>query len=585
MREFLGRLTLTKKVIALVILINIAATITVIPVIFYTIRGGFKGQQRAYLQGIKNLVLSTIEDNTQAIKNYAILFSKDRQLMDNLYYHTELAGERSHPLRVIRQIADTFSIDFIELTDRNGMVVANSQYPGIFYVSRLGNSLIRQALQGKVLTGIERDGNLYVLKAVSPVYYDQGQLIGTITTGITIDRTFLGRIETLSGVKIGLLDRTGRILLSPFEDLSALTLPSTYDSLEVKGIRYMLMRLPFYDEKGRVLGSFLIMKEDTLPWIMKKAHIRVAVLLGLIALVSVSVTAYMLRRVLMPVKSLKEGAQRIGEGDFSYRLKVTSHDEIGSLSEVFNRMAENLQKLKEMQERLQHSERLASIGRFTAGIAHELNNPIANIIGLLKLIDREIEEESPLKEDIGIVLSEAGRCGSIVRDLLVYTRQSTPRKEPTDMIGLVEGIAELIRKGLNRKAIELNISSLVPNTVVMVDPVQMEQVVRNLLLNAVQSIDGKGRVDVVLGREDGKLVVSVTDTGCGIKKEDLGRIFYPFYSTKKTGQGTGLGLTVCYSIVENHGGRLEVESTVGKGSTFRVILPASSTSKQERKVY
>ena len=569
----LKRLTLTKKVIALVILINIAATLTVIPVIFYTIKGGFKGQQRAYLQGIKNLVQSIMEDNTRAIKNYAILFSRDRQLMDNLYYHTELAGERTHPLRVIKQIANTFNIDFIELTDRNGMVVANSRYPGVFYVSRLGNPLIRQALQGKVLTGVEREGDLYVIRAVSPVYYDQGQLIGTITTGITMDRAFLSRIEALSGVKIGILDRNGRVLLPPIKGAKPPELLTADDSIKIEGTRYTLMKLPFYDEEGSLLGEFLIMKEDRLKDIMKKAHIRVAVLLGLIALVSVSVTVYMLRRVLMPVKSLKEGAQRIGEGDFSYRLKVTSHDEIGSLSEVFNRMAENLQKLKDVQERLQHSERLASIGRFTAGIAHELNNPIANIIGLLKLIDREIEEKSPVKEDIRIVLSEAGRCGNIVRDLLVYTRQSPPRKEPTDLEQLIEGIASVVKQGLNGKAVSINFSCAEPLSPVMVDPVQMEQVVRNLLLNAVQSIEGKGRVDIGLSRKDDEVVLTVTDTGCGIKAQDRERIFYPFFSTKKNGQGTGLGLTVCYSIVENHGGRIEVESTEGAGSTFRVILP------------
>ncbi|RMG70608.1 MAG: HAMP domain-containing protein, partial [Nitrospirae bacterium] len=428
-------------------------------------------------------------------------------------------------------------------------------------------------------TGIEREGDLYVLKAVSPVYYDQGQLIGTITTGTTMDRAFIGRMEALRGVKIAILDERGSPVLMPEGDVKIPFLSGKEDSLESSGSRYMLMRLPFKGQGGRVLGSFLIMKEDSLPSIMKRAHLRVALLLGLLCLSSVTVTALMLRRVLMPVKGLKEGAELIGKGEFSHRIPVTTRDEIGSLAEVFNRMAENLQRLREMQERLQHSERLASIGRFTAGIAHELNNPIANIIGLLRLIDREIDDKSPLKEDIKMVLSEAGRCGNIVRDLLVYTRQSKPRMEPTNMLSLVNSIVEVVRRGLDGKRVDIEVHCDIDEPIIHVDPVQMEQVVRNLLINAVQAIEGEGRVDVMIGRHADEFVIEVSDTGCGIKEEDRERIFYPFFSTKKAGQGTGLGLTVCYSIVENHGGRIECKPRQERGTTFRVFLPLVPLTK------
>lgn len=567
-------ISINKKIIGIIIFVNIAATITIIPALFLTIRGGFMSQQTRYLQGIKNLVEGIIEDNQKAIKNYAILFSKDRQVKDNLFYHTELAGEREHPMRAIRQLVETFNVGFIELTDRNGMVVANTRYPDIFYIDRRSDKLIREALKGHVSTGIEKGSNGFILKAVAPVYYDQDQLIGTLTTGIEMNANFVERIRTLSGVDIGIVDNSNRIVISTLGSLyPGYTIPEKDNAMTVSSEPFMLIKLPFYSD-GTVLGAFVIMKRDTLPEIMRKAHVTVAVLLSIIAIVSIATTVLILKKILSPIRALKEGAEKIGSGDFSHRIDISSRDEIGSLSEVFNNMAENLQKLKTMEEKLHHSERLASIGRFTAGIAHELNNPIANIMGMLNVIRRELPADSPILEDIDIMVSEAKRCGRIVRDLLVYTRQSPVRKEKTDINQIIDETIEVLERNIDGKRIVFtkHLNNSLSN--VVVDPLQMEQVIRNIILNSIQAIEREGEISVRTSIGDkGELLIKISDTGCGISEEIREKIFYPFFTTKKTGEGTGLGLTVCHSIIEQHNGEIEVLSSRSSGTTFIIRLP------------
>jgi signal transduction histidine kinase len=493
---------------------------------------------------------------------------------DNLFYHTELAGERDHPLNAIRHLVEAFEVRFIELCDRNGRVVANTEYPSMYDIDRSSNPLIRNALSGSLSVGIERQERGFLLMAVSPIYYYQDQLIGTITTGIRMDNSFAQRIKSLSGVELAIVDKSGNIVASTLQEIREGGRISTdTGTLSIKDRRYLLIKLPLSDHMGILLGHVVIMSEDKLPGIIRNVHITVTLLLGLIAVASITATVIILRKVLSPVKRLKEGAERIGRGDFHHRIDVSSRDEIGSLAEVFNRMAENLQNIHEIEERLRHSERLASIGRFTAGIAHEINNPIANIIGMMKIIRRGISEDDPLREEIDILLKEANRCGAIVRDLLLYSRQSPPKKESVDINRLIDDVLRSVEHSLDGKDIDIRreLDTTLPQ--VQIDSIQIEQVVRNLVLNAIQSIDSSGTVTVKTVSGDPDLVIEISDTGCGIRKEDVDRIFYPFFTTKKTGEGNGLGLTVSYGIIQGHGGDITVETEYGKGSIFRVTLP------------
>lgn len=569
-------LSLQKKIVLIIIATTLSATISIVPALFFTIRTAMMNQQQAYLTGVRNLVEGLLEDNHRAVMNYAVLFSRDRAVKDNLFYHTELAGERIHPLRAVKHLVDAFDVEFIELTDREGSVVANTSEPDLFDVSRKEDPYIRDALSGKTTTGIKRLTRGMLLTASSPIYYDQGQLIGTITTGIFMDDLFVKRIRNLSGAEIGITDSEGTLLASSLPALktSAPQPAQGREVLHISGKRYILMRMPIKGNDTRPSGELLIMTEDKLPEIIKNAHITVTFILVFIAVLSIVATGLIIRRVLKPVQALEMGAERIGKGDFRQRIDMKSGDEIGKLADAFNKMAENLEKMREMEERLSHAERLASIGRFTAGIAHEMNNPIANIIGLLKITRREITDES-IREDLDIAIKEAMRCGAIVRDLLLYSRQSPPHKEPLHINSLVEEVVKTIEQSQDLTGIEIIFSPGNDLPAIYADPVQIEQVMRNLILNAIQAIEDKGRITIETSKEGMNLLIKVTDTGKGMDAEEVEKIFYPFYTTKGTGEGTGLGLTVSYGIVQAHGGEIKVKSKKGEGSCFTVKIPIS----------
>ncbi|MDT8335508.1 MAG: ATP-binding protein [Desulfurivibrionaceae bacterium] len=572
-------MTLSRKVIAVIVLTTLAATLTLIPAVFYTLHQGLQGQRQRHLTGVRHLVERLIEENRRTVKNYAVLFGTDRQIKDNLYYYAELAGEREHPLNAVRHLVEAFGLRHIELGDRIGVVVADAARPERFGEDRSGNPLIGEALAGRVAVGIEPHPDGFLLMAVAPIFHDEGQLIGTISTGIALDNDFAAMIRALSGAEIAIADKNGRVIAASQAGMTGAMQPlSQAGSTRGAGTagEYLIMTLPFADFRDSPLGQVIIMSKDTLPQILRQANITILAVLGCIALGSILVTVFILRRMLAPIEKLKSGAEKIGCGQFQHRIEVTSLDEIGGLAEVFNRMAVNLQQMREVEEKLKHAERLASIGEFTAATAHELNNPIANIIGLAKVVRKDLPADSRLAEDLDLLVKESGRCGAIVRDLLLYSRAARPRREEVDLNRpLDEAIAALAQRHLAGGEIRIDFSRL-PSSVsrISVDPVQIEQVFSNLLLNAAQAISGPGIIEVVITTEpDGFLTVRIADSGGGILPEHLDKVFYPFFTTKKSGEGTGLGLAVSYTIVQAHGGTITAVNRPEGGAVFTVKLP------------
>lgn len=253
-----------------------------------------------------------------------------------------------------------------------------------------------------------------------------------------------------------------------------------------------------------------------------------------------------------------------------------------NLSRHTRQMEETSRKMEEHQHQLFHSHRLATVGRLAAGAAHEINNPLTiislNIQIIQRLLDKK-EENSELRKRLQIVSEQEERISKIIQDLMGFSRPTQPKFMQSSISQIMDKVLLIIgdRVSMAKIKVQNNIAPDLPH--VLVDPLQIEQVFLNLLINANHAMPGNGEIILAAQRLNGSIKVDITDTGDGISRKNLGKIFDPFFTTKKEGEGTGLGLAVCHSIVEHNGGSLRVTSEVGKGSTFTVILPIDKSSQ------
>jgi len=255
-----------------------------------------------------------------------------------------------------------------------------------------------------------------------------------------------------------------------------------------------------------------------------------------------------------------------------------------SASPVFNNngeitgtvlVARDVTQQKRMEEQLTLTDRLASIGELSSGIAHELNNPLTSVIGFSQLL-MEGDVPANMKEDLGIVYSEAQRAAAIVKNLLTFARKHAPVKELSQVNTVVEDVLRLrsYEQKVNNIEVENRLTPKLPE--IMIDHFQMQQVFLNIIVNAefaMQEAHHKGKLVVTTGKVDSIIRISFADDGPGISKENLKHIFDPFFTTKEVGKGTGLGLSICHGIVTEHGGQIYARSEKGKGATFVVELP------------
>ena len=271
--------------------------------------------------------------------------------------------------------------------------------------------------------------------------------------------------------------------------------------------------------------------------------------------------------------------------ELSAALVYEEGREIASVG-IFTDLRERLKIEEQLQEthlQLLQSEKMASVGKLAAGVAHEINNPLGGILIYASLMLEDMPEDDPRRPDIQRIVQETTRCKEIVKSLLEFGHQSGPKFEPVDVNrAIVDGLFFLENQAIFHN-IEI-VKDLDPFSLrVMGNASQLKQVFMNMVVNAADAMSGNGKLTIQtrLSEDESFVYISFTDTGVGIPEENLSKIFDPFFTTKEVGKGTGLGLAVCYGIVEKHGGRIEVESQVGRGTTFRIVLPVKGEQKGE----
>ncbi len=296
-------------------------------------------------------------------------------------------------------------------------------------------------------------------------------------------------------------------------------------------------------------------------------------LVGILAL-SVLTVLFFIFNVNRPLKSIETGIQKIVEGDYKNIPAISSGDEFESLVASLNSM---ISELNRRSEQLVQREKMASLGTLTSGVAHELNNPLNNISTSVQILLEELEDADLAykKELLTQTEEQIQRARDIVRALLEFSRERSFKRKKVKLVDLVENTLKLI-KGEIPTHVQLTVE--IPDDIQgEMDPRRIEQVLINLILNGIQAMEAGGILSIraCAPENEAEFYFEVSDTGKGIPPEDLGKIFDPFFTTKDVGKGSGLGLSVSHGIIEQHGGRIEVKSEVGQGSTFTVFLPSA----------
>lgn len=323
----------------------------------------------------------------------------------------------------------------------------------------------------------------------------------------------------------------------------------------------------------------------------------------LIALLMMGLSIHVFRTTIArPLGKLVNGSRRVAAGDFSHRIGLASRDEIGELAEAMDAMTERFQDIyedldRQVRERTREvvrSEQLASVGFLAAGVAHEINNPLASIALCSESLESRLgdllkggESQSAAEFDVvrsylDMIQKEAFRCKQITEKLLDFSRMGDSQKHATELRDLVLGVIEMLQH-LGRyhdKQVELLAGEPV---IADVNPQELKQVVLNLITNGLDSLDPGGKVTIRVDRKGTSARIIVEDNGCGMTSEVIQHLFEPFFTRRRGGQGTGLGLSISYRIVTEHGGQITAESEgPGKGSRFAVTLPANASWQEKR---
>ncbi len=297
--------------------------------------------------------------------------------------------------------------------------------------------------------------------------------------------------------------------------------------------------------------------------------------------------------------TLTRATEQIGQGQFGVQVSVTGGGEIAALAARFKRMTEELSArevaLKDANQRLMESEKMSALGQLGAGIAHEVKNPLTSIRGYAQMGQRKIPHDHPLGEYFKTIEKETDRSLEILKNLLKFSRQETAEMTVIDLNAVVADTVKLVSHQLMMKEVRLEPHLWAQSLFVNGNANQIEQVLLNLFINAGDAMEGKGegRITVTVDAPEATMArIRVCDNGSGIPPEVVGKIFDPFFTTKPVGKGTGLGLSVSYGIVKEHKGEISVESRIGDGTTFTILIPrvrqtaeaaaAPSSAKEKR---
>jgi len=468
----------------------------------------------------------------------------------------------------------------------------------------------------------EEDGMM--LKAAAPIRDGYGTIIGVIYGGILLNQNYeiVDRVkeivykgEKYKGREIGtatIFQKDLRISTN-VKDASGERAIGTRISREVHQAVliqgepwidrafvvndwYITAYEPIHNIGGNIIGILYVgMLEKPYIDLRNRVMLTFAGMAALSVVLLLTILFFITSSIIHPLKSMVFATNQIAQGELNQKVNIDFKDEIGQLAHSFNQMAENLKKanekliqwgttlekrveertkeLQEMQDSLIQSEKMASLGKMSAGVAHEINNPLTSILINTHLMLEKTEKTHLFHEYLSLIADETIRCTNIVKGLLEFSRQNPPQKSYADINEIIKQTLQLLehQAAFHNIRVARKLGESLPQ--IKVDKDKIKQVFWNLMINAAEAMPKGGILTIAsrLSEDENFVEVIFTDTGVGIPAEYLNKLFDPFFTTK--GSGTGLGLAVSYGIIEQHQGKIEVRSEPGRGSVFTVRLP------------
>lgn len=358
-----------------------------------------------------------------------------------------------------------------------------------------------------------------------------------------------------------------------------------HGSLELNDGRIMFYRILRPYKSRPDTAWLLLIQEDrsTLFAPIEKARKSIWLLLAVLLVVSLPVSVWAAWHLARPVNSLAQVITAYADGNRGIRYRDERKDEVGHAGRAFNYLANSMQKAEEDRDiaeaQVRQSERLASLGQLAAGIGHEINNPLMNIMSLASLIEDSVKDNQQALSDIQLLQQEGQRCARIVQGILSFARESKTQYTRFDVGVLVEDTLNLLQHRIDSADISVK-TEIEPRLMILADANQLQQVLVNVILNAVQVSPENGNIRIKAYRDIDYVAVEIIDAGTGIEEDNMAKIFDPFFTTKAEGEGTGLGLSVSYGIVKKHGGTIYVENNKEKGLRVVILMPFQVQSEK-----
>ncbi len=619
-------------------------------------------QARSKVHHDLNTARMVYEKQLKLIQNSIYIGASGNTIQQTLY-----GNDRNRLFSRLEQIRRDTNLDFLSVADPEGRVILRITNP-----DRMGDDvsqipIIKVALKEKTVAGtailtkeilqnederlaeqaliqlietpkakptdkkIETSG--MVLMAASPIFGENGKLLGVLYGGHLLNRNFMivDRVWDLVYKGEKYRDQDIGTVTIFLEDLRISTNVRTKRGERAIGTRvsaqvaeavltrgkrwtsrafvvndwYISEYEPIKDYNGKTIGILYVgLLEKAYTSIRNKVIFTFMIVATLGFFLIVGISYLITRSITRPLSEMVSVTQSIAKGDLDRRIKVKSKDEIGQLALSFNKMVASLRKmraeLEEWANTLEHkvnerteelaavqntlvqSQRLASLGKLAAGIAHEINNPLGGILVLSSLVVEDLKENDPHWENLQEVIKQTMRCRDIVKGLLQFSRQEEGKTEYVKVNDILNNTLSLIEKQALFHNIEVvkNLEDELPY--ILGDNSQLQQVFINVILNAVQAMKEICTLTINTShdKKNDMVVIEISDTGCGIPEAMIDRIFDPFFTTKEVGEGTGLGLSIAYGIVTKHHGRMTVKSKVNEGSTFMIKIPTVESSEK-----